>query len=115
MIAILLAAALIQAGDDAPGRYAISGAGAPCTLTLQPSSAQPPESNVDADAASGFVIATPACPAALNEAALWRLSLSDRVLTLVDGAGETVFNGQADEDDWIGTTRDRRTLLLVRQ
>ena len=111
----LAAAASLQTADSAPGRYTISGAGAPCTLTLQPSSAQPPESDVAADSAAGFVIATPTCPEALRDAVLWRISLTDGVLLLVDGAGDSAFTGQMDENDWIGTTRDRATLLLVRQ
>lgn len=116
MILLTLAAlASLQTADDAAGRYVAEADMARCDLSLRPAAAQLPESNVEGEAASGFAFASPGCPERVADAAFWRLRLADGALTLVDGAGETVFEGRAQGRDWAGETPDGAALRLTRK
>ncbi len=116
MILLTLAAlASLQTADDAAGRYVAEADAARCDLSLRPAAAQLPESNIEGEAASGFAFASPGCPGRLADAALWRLTLADGALTLVDGAGAAVFQGRADGRDWSGETPDGASLRLTRK
>jgi hypothetical protein len=116
MILLALAAfASLQTADDAAGRYVAESDTARWDLSLRPAAAQLPESNIEGEAASGFAFASPGCPARVAEAAFWRLTLADGALTLVDGAGDTVFAGRAEGRDWAGETPGGAALRLTRK
>jgi hypothetical protein len=104
ILAAFLALAATQTAEDAAGRYEAAGERTACALTLRPAAAQLPESNITGEAASGFAFAMPGCPGGLSDVALWRLSLADGVLTLVDAAGEPVFSGRLRDRVWAGET-----------
>lgn len=115
LITLLLAAVLTPTADDVPGRYAAEGDDAACQITLRPAAAQLPESHVTGEAASGFAFAPPGCPANLSDAAFWRLSLADGALSVVDGAGETLFSGAAEGASWTGAAPGGEQLRLHRR
>jgi hypothetical protein len=117
---MLIAAAVIsvltlQSAEDAAGRYQAVGEVGACFVTLRPAAAQLPDSHVTGEAASGFAFAAPGCPGALSQAGLWRLSLTDGVLTLIDGAGETLFTGRREDQGWSGETASGEAVTLQRR
>jgi hypothetical protein len=112
LITAALAALSLQTAEDAAGSYQAVSVAAMCAVTLRPSAAQLPESNVTGQAASGFAFAAPGCPGGLSEAALWRLTLAEGELRLVDGAGETLFTGRLEDRTWRGTTPSGEVVTL---
>jgi hypothetical protein len=110
--AAIISALLVQTADEVQGAYEVESGEARCSIILRPSAAQLPESNLQGETASGFAFAAPGCPARLSDAALWRLTLADGVLTLADGAGETLFEGRAEDRVWTGAAPDGEPVTL---
>jgi len=102
--------------DSVAGRYQAMVETRSCLVVLDAPSQAPEDSLIAPDSASGFAIASPGCPAGLDEAAFWRLTDEGRVLTLHDGAGESVFEGAPHERaHWRGAVLSGDPALLTRQ
>ena len=112
ILAILAAAALTPTAEDAAGRYSAEAGEAACSITLRPAAARLPESNLEGETVSGFAFAAPDCQAGLSRAAFWRLSLTEGRLRLVDGSGETLFEGRLEAPVWTGQTPDGEPVTL---
>lgn len=91
----LSAVALADAGAI-PGAYTVQAEGRACSLRLEPPSRAPEDSLVEAEKVSGLVLAAPTCPEDLDTVFFWQAPANGARLTLIDAAGEAVFEGEPD-------------------
>ena len=111
----LLSVALGFDADSVAGRYVAQAENASCTLVLRAPAPILPDVQLTQDSVSGFALAAPNCPQGLSGALLWRYLVETDQLELVNGAGETLFTGEAAERGWTGSTPAQQPINLLRR
>lgn len=125
-LACILAAALSAAPglsaaaradiDAIPGAYMVQTEGRTCSLRLEPPSRAPEDSLVEAEKVSGLVLAAPTCPEALDTVFFWQAPADGARLTLIDAAGQAVFEGEPDgARGFAGRAQSGADLVITRR